>query len=90
MKKVPNPGSKKAIEQGCSCAVMDNHYGKGFPYGGETCFYINGNCPVHVQKNFEEAKNRALEKHSEALKKLATAHKCEGPCAFGGEGCIKE
>lgn len=50
MKKVPNPGSKEAIEQGCKCPVLDNCHGKGFPYGGsdEPCFYISGNCPVHA------------------------------------------
>lgn len=48
-----NPGSKEAQEHGCICAVMDNHYGQGFPYNGETCFYINGDCPVHGEDDNE-------------------------------------
>ena len=47
MTKIPNPGSKEAIEQGCTCAVLDNYNGKGFPYQGRTCFYINESCPLH-------------------------------------------
>jgi hypothetical protein len=50
-KNKPNPGSPEAVKIGCKCAVFDNHYGKGFPYGGETCFYINDNCPVHGDNN---------------------------------------
>ena len=45
--QVPNPGSAAAITMGCLCPVIDNHYGRGFPYGGETCFYFSGDCPVH-------------------------------------------
>ena len=44
---VPNPGSEEAIKQGCTCPVLDNNYGEGFPYDGETCFYISGDCPLH-------------------------------------------
>jgi hypothetical protein len=53
MKKqvIPNPGSKKAVALGCRCAVFDNYYGMGFMYGGERCFYINGDCPLHGQKS---------------------------------------
>ena len=43
-KKVPNPGSEKAVEQGCVCPVMDNHYGEGSVRGG---FWINDNCLLH-------------------------------------------
>jgi hypothetical protein len=46
---VPNPGSKEAVEGGCKCAIIDNHYGKGFPWPGykENVFYISGDCPIH-------------------------------------------
>ncbi len=45
----PKPGSKEAVDLGCVCPVMDNHYGKGFPYGGqkEPCFYVSENCKLH-------------------------------------------
>ena len=50
---VPYPGSPQAIEQGCTCAVMDNHYGRGYsgPFGSSTpenpIFVITANCPLH-------------------------------------------
>ena len=48
-KKIPNPGSPESQEMGCTCAIIDNHYGQGFPYGpeGKTSFYINEACPIH-------------------------------------------
>lgn len=46
-KQTPNPGSDEAMEQGCTCPVMDNCHGEGFPYGGKQSFYVNENCPVH-------------------------------------------
>ena len=45
----PNPGSDEAIERGCTCAVLDNGHGQGFPYGGETCFWITQGCPIHAK-----------------------------------------
>lgn len=42
----PNPGSKEAVEQGCTCAVIDNHYGEGF--GDPPGFWITGGCPLHA------------------------------------------
>lgn len=47
MKNKPNPGTKKAREQGCRCPVDDNHKGRGVPMGGEYVFWINGDCPLH-------------------------------------------
>lgn len=45
-KKDPNPGSKEAIAVGCTCPVMDNHYGAG--YGGqEGVFAYIQTCPIH-------------------------------------------
>lgn len=45
---IPSPGSPAAIDQGCQCAVLDNHHGRGFPYGGEICFYVTMGCPLHA------------------------------------------
>lgn len=44
---LPTPGSDAAVARGCTCAVWDNHHGAGFPYGGETCFWISADCPLH-------------------------------------------
>lgn len=43
----PNPGSDAAIEQGCTCPVLDNAHGKGW-MGSPNHFWINGDCPVHA------------------------------------------
>ncbi len=40
----PTPGSDEAIEQGCSCPVLDNGHGAGIG-GGQ--YWIGGNCPMH-------------------------------------------
>ena len=46
---IPNPGSDEAIEQGCTCPVMDNAHGAGFPWGedSEICFWTTADCPLH-------------------------------------------
>jgi hypothetical protein len=47
---VPNPGSQAAIAKGCTCAVMDNHYGKGQPMpDGSRQFWMSDDCPVHAK-----------------------------------------
>jgi len=51
--KVPNPGSDEAIEQGCTCAILDNGHGQGFPYDGAMCFYITHGCPLHSKVSTE-------------------------------------
>lgn len=43
----PNPGSKEAEEQGCTCPVIDNHYGKGLPDGN---FWYTMGCPIHDEE----------------------------------------
>lgn len=45
--ETPHPGSKEAIKMGCTCPVLDNHHGQGFTMGGETCFWMTRDCPVH-------------------------------------------
>ena len=52
--KRPNPGSKEAQEMGCTCPVMDNHYGKGFMQGDDgPMFWMAGDCPIHGVKEDE-------------------------------------
>lgn len=46
-KAVPNPGSDDALDEGCTCAVMDNHHGRGFMYKGERQFWVTSSCPLH-------------------------------------------
>jgi hypothetical protein len=44
-KQQPNPGSKEAEELGCTCPIIDNHFGKGLPTGD---FWISEDCPLHA------------------------------------------
>jgi len=46
---MPRPGSKKAREQGCTCAVIENRYGAGayFDADGVPQFWISSDCPLH-------------------------------------------
>lgn len=46
--KKHNPGSEEAQKLGCTCPVIDNHYGKGRPTGEEIHFIISGDCPYHT------------------------------------------
>ena len=45
----PNPGSDEAVEMGCICPIMDNHYGKGY-MGNPDVFIYNSDCPVHTNE----------------------------------------
>lgn len=48
MKKSPHPGSKEAMDSGCTCPVADNHHGKGYGGNGEKYGWIqNEDCPLH-------------------------------------------
>jgi hypothetical protein len=49
--KQPNPGSKEAQDKGCTCAVIDNHYGNGVPGPDGPMFWMNGDCPLHGVKD---------------------------------------
>lgn len=53
--KVPNPGSEEAIEQGCTCPVLDNAHGKGI---GNGLYWYAGNCPVHRTKDIKPERNK--------------------------------
>ena len=39
----PNPGSNEAIDQGCTCPVLDNCHGN-MPDGN---YWITEDCPLH-------------------------------------------
>lgn len=51
-KKKPNPGSNEAVDLGCTCPVLDNEHGRGFPYPDieEPVFWITAGCPLHDQE----------------------------------------
>ena len=42
----PTPGSDEAIEQGCTCAVLDNAHGKGIGGLGKD-YWITAGGPLH-------------------------------------------
>lgn len=55
-KKVPNPGSKEALALGCSCPILDNSHGLGFPWEGNiTSFWVSENCPLHGKQEEDDA-----------------------------------
>lgn len=45
-KRVPNPGSKEALDMGCECPVLDNARGRGY-MGVEGIFVMTESCPLH-------------------------------------------
>lgn len=50
------PGSHSAIKAGCTCPVIDNHYGKG-RRGDFNEYLINDTCPLHgkiIEQNQSE------------------------------------
>ena len=51
MSATPNPGSDAALDQGCTCPVLDNGRGRGFLVNGERQFWISGGCPLHDTTN---------------------------------------
>lgn len=46
-----NPGSPEAVKAGCRCPVIDNHYGKGVPYGDSVEYWMTEECPLHGFKS---------------------------------------
>jgi len=36
----PKPGSAEAVDLGCTCPIIDNHYGKGFIIDDMLCHYM--------------------------------------------------
>lgn len=41
-----NPGSHDAVKAGCTCPVIDNHYGKGRREDYKE-YLVNDTCPLH-------------------------------------------
>ena len=42
------PGSDAAVEQGCTCPVIDNQHGAGgWEFAGEMQWWIAEGCPLH-------------------------------------------
>jgi len=51
---VPTPGSDAAVAKGCTCARMDNSYGRGaYIQDGKPVFWISGDCPLHAKPKAE-------------------------------------
>lgn len=50
------PGSDAAVKAGCTCARMDNAYGRGAVGStpGNRLFWISGDCPLHAPTPQEE------------------------------------
>jgi hypothetical protein len=46
----PNPGSPTAKKQGCTCPIIDNHYGKGFMLSGKKVWWIDETCKLHAKR----------------------------------------
>ena len=47
---VDAPGSWQAISKGCTCPVIDNHYGKGRLTETGVAYIIMGDCPIHGKR----------------------------------------
>ena len=53
----PNPGSDEAIDQGCTCSVLDNAHGRGYLGDGDKYgWWSNASCPLHNEEK-EERRN---------------------------------
>ena len=46
----PTPGSVAAVQQGCTCPIMDNAHGIGY-MGKSGVFVMNAGCPLHGVKS---------------------------------------
>ena len=56
-----NPGSDKAIKDGCLCPVLDNHHGRGY-MGQAGVFVYSELCPIQGYKvAMAEVEARRLE-----------------------------
>ena len=56
MSAKPNPGTPEALDLGCTCPVLDNHYGDGFVVNGERIWWRNAECPLHSKMRKKEVK----------------------------------
>ena len=53
-----NPGSKEAIEKGCTCPPYDNNHGKG----GYKGTIVHAECPLHGGTDIKQARREEREK----------------------------
>ena len=58
MSDVPLPGSKDALELGCICPVMDNHYGDP-KHARKFGSWQMQDCPVHNPAHTKESNANA-------------------------------
>lgn len=49
----PNPGTHEDKEIGCTCPVIDNHYGRGYLNDSKTFIY-NMSCKIHGKTTFKK------------------------------------
>lgn len=57
-KTVPTPGSKEAVDQGCTCPVFDNAKGRGY-LGIAGIFVFSETCPLHAPKKETHESHRS-------------------------------
>lgn len=52
----PLPGSREAVELGCTCPVMDNCHGKGMYISedGHPVYAYSGGCLLHAPAEYSE------------------------------------
>lgn len=55
--KLPNPGSKASQALGCTCSVIDNHYGMGVPSDDGPNFWYSEDCPFHQMEDMPKETN---------------------------------
>ena len=51
---LPSPGSNDAVEAGCTCPILDNAHGGGFPgKEGSVMYWVAQGCRLHGQAHKE-------------------------------------
>lgn len=61
-----DPGSKSAINKGCTCPVLDNARGRGIPtVDGQRVFWISADCPLHTDPDdyMDDPEEELLDKY---------------------------
>lgn len=53
----PPPGSDTALDQGCTCPVIDNGHGRGW-MGQPGVYVITEGCPLHASQPLPPAPER--------------------------------
>lgn len=60
------PGSEEAVKAGCTCPIIDNHYGAGF--GGR--YWMNEDCPIHGNKKEEMTEEQVKDDFDKGILEL--------------------